>query len=117
MLNYHLNKNIFAIQTIPRLVRVVNDFDSSENAITQPNNTFENKVITRMSTMVFGEDDNMSLNTAFIFSSKVYNQYSSLSGNCDEITGVENIGNNVNGFQPADNPPTCCHILEGLSAG
>jgi len=95
MLNIHLNKNIFAIQTIPRLVRVVNDFDSSENAITQPNNKFENKVITRMSTMVFGEDDNMSLNTAFIFSSKDDILLNLIKENWLANFNVENIGNNI----------------------
>ena len=60
-----------------------------------------------------GEKDKSVLDKGIMF----YNQYSSLSGNCDEITGVENIGNNVNGFQPAASSHTSWQQVGGLSKG
>jgi len=60
-----------------------------------------------------GVNDKSVLDKGIIF----YNQWSGTSGNCDELSGVLNIGNNVNGFQPSDSPYTMWQQVGGVSKG
>ena len=59
------------------------------------------------------EKDKSVLDKGIMF----YNAWGTLSGNCNEKTGIENIGNNVNGFQPSDSPSSGWQQVGGVSKG